>query len=75
MATYLSGVATYGVPQQLENKTTNMKTLKYIVLAILLGLNLVSCETSSIRDEIAVDEIENAFFTEDENGEIEDDDG
>ena len=47
-----------------------MKTLKYILLAVLLGLSVVSCETSSIDDEVGVDEIENAFFTEDDDGEI-----
>jgi len=63
-----------GVPQQLENKTTIiMKNLKYIFVAVLLGLNLISCELPSIKDEIPVDEVENAFFTDGEDGGIEDD--
>lgn len=61
-----------GVPQQLEyinHKTTNnMKTLRFILLAILLGVNLVSCEPPTIEDEIGVEEVETKIsLTEDDN--------
>ena len=35
-----------------------MKTLKYILLAILLGINLVSCEAPPIQDEVGITEVE-----------------
>jgi len=64
-----------GVPQQLEyinHKTTNnMKTLRFILLAILLGVNLVSCEPPTIQDEIGVEEVETKIsLSEDEDEEI-----
>jgi len=49
-----------------------MKTLKYILLAVLLGINLVSCEPPTIENEIGVEEVETKMFlTEEESGEIE----
>ncbi|GAA0730721.1 hypothetical protein GCM10009430_42170 [Aquimarina litoralis] len=64
-----------GVPQQLEyinHKTTNnMKTLRFILLAILLGVNLVSCEPPTIQDEIGVEEVETKVsLTEDDEEEV-----
>lgn len=67
-----------GVPQQLEyinHKTTNnMKTLRFILLAILLGVNLVSCEPPTIQDEIGVEEIETKVsLTEEDDDEVDKD--
>ena len=42
-----------------------MKTLKYILLAILLGINLVSCEAPPIQDEVGIDHIETVSINED----------
>ena len=39
-----------------------MKTLKYILLAILLGINLVSCEAPPIQDEVGITEVETIGF-------------
>ena len=41
-----------------------MKTLKYILLAILLGINLVSCEAPPIQDEVGITEVEVFQFTD-----------
>ncbi len=55
--TYL-GLQPMGIPQIMENKKTNdMKNLKYILLAILLGINLVACEAPPINEEIGVEEV------------------
>ena len=35
-----------------------MKNLKYILLAILLGLNLVACETPPVQDEVGLEIVE-----------------
>ena len=35
-----------------------MKNLKYILLAILLGLNLVACEAPPIQDEVGLEVVE-----------------
>lgn len=35
-----------------------MKTLKYILLAILLGINLVSCEPPPVNEEVGIDQVE-----------------
>ncbi|MFD2562743.1 hypothetical protein [Aquimarina rubra] len=35
-----------------------MKTLKYVLLAVLLGLNLVSCDPPSVNDEVGVEQLE-----------------
>ncbi|WP_378178237.1 hypothetical protein [Aquimarina sp. SS2-1] len=47
-----------------------MKNLRYILLAILLGLNFVSCEPPTINDEIGVEEVETTSLTEDEDVEV-----
>ena len=69
------GLDTYGVPPNfLTNKTTLMKTLKYIILAILLGINLVSC---TVDDSILENETIEVVETEEleaNNKEIELDD-
>lgn len=47
-----------------------MKNLKYILLAILLGLNLVACEAPPIQDEVSLEIVEkDAPLTEDEGEE------
>ncbi|MBQ4820734.1 hypothetical protein [Aquimarina sp. MMG016] len=47
-----------------------MKTLQYILLAILLGINLVSCETPAISEEVGVEEV-NSFDSEEDSGDVE----
>ncbi|MBQ4802627.1 hypothetical protein J8L88_07130 [Aquimarina sp. MMG015] len=47
-----------------------MKTLKFLLLAVLLGLNFVSCDPPSINEEVGVEQVEKTSFTED--GEEED---
>ncbi|WP_299898611.1 hypothetical protein [uncultured Aquimarina sp.] len=48
-----------------------MKTLRFILLAILLGVNLVSCEPPTIQDEIGVEEVESKVsLTEEESGTV-----
>jgi len=60
-----------GVPQQLEYQTTNnMKTLKFLLLAVLLGLNLVSCDPPTLQEEIGVEEVETTSLTEDDEEEV-----
>ncbi len=60
-----------GVPQQLEYQTTNnMKTLKYLLLAVLLGLNLVSCDPPTLQEEVGVEEVETTSLTEDDEEEV-----
>ena len=47
-----------------------MKNLKYILLAILLGLNLVACEAPPIQDEVGLEIVEkDASLTEEEDEE------
>ena len=47
-----------------------MKTLKYILLAILLGLNLVACEAPPIQDEVGLEIVEkDGPLTEDDDQE------
>ena len=47
-----------------------MKNLKYILLAILLGLNLVACEAPPIQDEVGLEIVEkDGPLTEDEDDE------
>ncbi len=61
-----------GVPQQLEYQTTNnMKTLKYLLLAVLLGLNFVSCDPPTLQEEVGVEQVETSSLqpTEDEDEE------
>ncbi len=59
MGTYQLGLQPMGVPQQLEYQTTNnMKTLKFLLLAVLLGLNFVSCDPPSINEEVGVEQVE-----------------
>ncbi len=60
-----------GVPQQLEYQTTNnMQTLKFLLLAVLLGLNLVSCDPPSVNEEVGVEETQSLDFTEDDDDEV-----
>ena len=48
-----------------------MKNLKYILLAILLGLNLVACEAPPIQDEVGLEIVEkDAPLTEDGDEDI-----
>ncbi|SHJ47339.1 hypothetical protein [Aquimarina spongiae] len=47
-----------------------MKTLKYILLAILLGINLVSCEAPPIQDEVGIDHIETVSISEDDESTV-----
>ncbi len=35
-----------------------MKTLKYILLAILLGVNLVSCDPPTLSEEVGIEEVD-----------------
>ncbi|WP_157766107.1 hypothetical protein [Aquimarina aggregata] len=43
-----------------------MKTLKYVLLAVLLGINLISCEAPPLNEEVGIEEVEvEAFLTED----------
>ncbi|MCK8520156.1 hypothetical protein M0D21_01185 [Aquimarina sp. D1M17] len=44
-----------------------MKTLKYILLAILLGINLVSCDPPSISEEVGIEEVD-VHATKGDNG-------
>ena len=47
-----------------------MKNLKYILLAILLGLNLVACEAPPIQEEVGLETVEkDGFLTEDDDQE------
>lgn len=70
MGTYQLGLQPMGVPQQLEYQTTNnMKTLRFLLLAVLLGLNFVSCDPPSINEEVGVEQVEKTSFTEDEDDE------
>ncbi len=70
MGTYQLGLQPMGVPQQLEYQTTNnMKTLKFLLLAVLLGLNFVSCDPPSINEEVGVEQVEKTSFTEDDDEE------
>ncbi|WP_299443628.1 hypothetical protein [uncultured Aquimarina sp.] len=60
-----------GVPQQLEYQTTNdMKTLKFLLLTVLLSLNFVSCDPPSVNEELGVEEVETLGFTEDDDEEV-----
>ncbi|WP_298309800.1 hypothetical protein [uncultured Aquimarina sp.] len=60
-----------GVPQQLEYQTTNnMKTLKFLLLAVLLGFNLVSCDPPTLQEEVGVEEVETTSLTEDDEEEV-----
>ncbi|AXT52726.1 hypothetical protein D1818_18555 [Aquimarina sp. BL5] len=60
-----------GVPQQLEYQTTNnMKTLKFLLLAVLLGLNLVSCDPPTLQEEVGVEEVETTSLTEDDDEDV-----
>ncbi|MHA7058669.1 hypothetical protein ACWGOQ_0015700 [Aquimarina sp. M1] len=47
-----------------------MKTLKFLLLAVLLGLNLVSCDPPSINEEVGVENVETLGFSEDEDEEV-----
>ncbi|WP_158597739.1 hypothetical protein [Aquimarina sp. AD10] len=47
-----------------------MKTLKYVLLAVLLGINLISCEAPPLNEEVGIEKVEvEAFLTEDEGNE------
>ncbi|WP_155839769.1 hypothetical protein [Aquimarina latercula] len=46
-----------------------MKTLKFLLLAVLLGLNFVSCDPPSINEEVGVEQVEKTSFTEDDDEE------
>ena len=71
MGTYQLGLQPMGVPQQLEYQTTNnMKTLKFLLLAVLLGLNFVSCDPPSVNEEVGVEQVEETSFTEDDDEEV-----
>ncbi len=62
-----------GVPQQLEYQTTNnMKTLKFLLLAVLLGLNFVSCDPPTLQEEVGVEQVETSSLqpTEDEDEDV-----
>ncbi|WP_219010328.1 hypothetical protein [Aquimarina litoralis] len=48
-----------------------MKTLRFLLLAILLGVNLVSCEPPTIQDEIGVEEVETTSLAPEEEDEEE----
>ncbi len=54
------GVDTYGHTLTIgkQKQLTTMKTLKYILPAILLGINLVSCDPPSISEEIGIEEVD-----------------
>ncbi len=70
MGTYQLGLQPMGVPQQLEYQTTNdMKTLKFLLLTVLLSLNFVSCDPPTINEEVGVEEVETTSFTEDDDDE------
>ena len=43
-----------------------MTTLRTILLAILLGINLISCETPQISDEVHMDQTETVSFNDDD---------
>ncbi|WP_298544581.1 hypothetical protein [uncultured Aquimarina sp.] len=47
-----------------------MKTLKYLLLAVLLGLNLVSCDPPTLQEEVGVEEVETTSLTEDDEEEV-----
>ncbi len=73
MGTYQLGLQPMGVPQQLEYQTTNnMKTLKFLLLAVLLGLNFVSCDPPSINEEVGVEKVETKSLqlTEEDDEEV-----
>ena len=44
-----------------------MKNLKYILLAILLGLNLVACEAPPIQDEVGLEIVEKDLLLDEDN--------
>lgn len=44
-----------------------MRNLYYILLAILLGLNVVSCETPDLSEDLRTEEIETVSLNEDDN--------
>lgn len=44
-----------------------MKTLRYILLAVLLGFNLVSCDPPAISDEVNVEKVERVSITDGQN--------
>ncbi|WP_299260021.1 hypothetical protein [uncultured Aquimarina sp.] len=46
-----------------------MKTLKFLLVAVLLGLNLVSCDPPSVNEEVGV-ETTSLQLTEDEDEEV-----
>lgn len=70
MGTYQLGLQPMGVPQQLEYQTTNdMKTLKFLLLTVLLSLNFVSCDPPSVNEEVGVEKVETlGLSTEEEPG-------
>jgi len=39
-----------------------MKTLKYVLLAVLLGINLISCEAPPLSEEVGIEEVEVSIF-------------
>jgi len=48
-----------------------MKTLRHILLALLLALNFVSCDPPTIHEEIGVEQVETqSLFTEEESGTV-----
>ncbi|WP_299312770.1 hypothetical protein [uncultured Aquimarina sp.] len=47
-----------------------MQTLKFLLLAVLLGLNLVSCDPPSVNEEVGVEETQSLDFTEDDDDEV-----
>ncbi|WP_405205235.1 hypothetical protein [Aquimarina sp. LLG6339-5] len=49
-----------------------MKTLKFLLLAVLLGLNFVSCDPPSINEEVGVEKVETKSLqlTEEDDEEV-----
>ncbi|WP_281988265.1 hypothetical protein [Aquimarina aggregata] len=56
-----------------------MKTLKYVLLAVLLGINLISCEAPPLNEEVGIEEVEildtDVFGTKGSDQELEEDEG
>ncbi|WP_299218486.1 hypothetical protein [uncultured Aquimarina sp.] len=49
-----------------------MKTLKFLLLAVLLGLNFVSCDPPTLQEEVGVEQVETSSLqpTEDEDEDV-----
>jgi len=53
-----------------------MKNLKFLLVTVLLGLSLVSCDPPPVHSEVGVDEVEKTSLrlTEEEDLEVNEDD-